>query len=72
MKLFKQFSVYESETTLFLKKLKKENPAIEKNQQKGRALLWDKAPTSLDEQERILESKVAQKSYVYFSHTGGK
>jgi hypothetical protein len=72
MKLFKQFSVYESEATLFLKDLKKKNPAIEKNQQKGRALLWDKAPMNLDEQKRISESKVPQKAYVYFSHTGGK
>lgn len=49
----KQKPGYQSEITLFLESLKKANPQLEQSQLAGRALLWDKAPRSLDEQERI-------------------
>lgn len=65
MKLSKQHSNYESEHTLFIKSLKEKNPAMEEGQRLGRALLWDKAPVSLDEQERQLASAVKQQAYVY-------
>jgi hypothetical protein len=65
MKLSKQHSLYESEHTLFIKQLKAANPAIEAGQQEGRALLWDKAPTGLDEQDRRTASNVKQQAYVY-------
>lgn len=65
MKLFKQHSMYESDHTKFIKDLKAKNPAIEQGQQAGRALLWDKAPLSLDEQKRLAESRVRQQAYVY-------
>lgn len=65
MKLSKQFPRYESEITLFLKNLKAQNPNIEKSQQEGRALLWDKEPLDLDTQERNQESRVKQQAYVY-------
>ena len=65
MKLSKQHSMYESEHTLFIKSLKKKNPAIEQGQIDGRALLWDRAPVALDEQERQLKSAVKQQAYVY-------
>jgi hypothetical protein len=65
MKFSKQHSMYESDHTLFIKSLKEKNPAIEEGQRLGRALLWDKAPLSLDEQERQLESAVKQQAYVY-------
>jgi len=65
MKLSKQHSMYESDHTLFIKSLKEKNPAIEEGQRLGRALLWDKAPLSLDEQDRQLESAVKQQAYVY-------
>jgi hypothetical protein len=56
---------YQSKITLFLNDLKKNNPEIEKGQQEGRALLWDKKPTSLDEQKRNRLARVKQKPYVY-------
>lgn len=65
MKLSKQHSMYESEHTKFIAELKKKNPAIEEGQRQGRALLWDKAPISLTEQERAAEARVKQQAYVY-------
>jgi hypothetical protein len=65
MKLSKQFDRYESDHTLFIKQLKAANPAIEEGQRAGRALLWDKAPIALSEQERRTESRVKQQAYVY-------
>lgn len=65
MKLSKQFSLYESDHTLFIKNLKAANPAIEEGQRAGRALLWDKAPQTLSEQARGKESRVKQQAYVY-------
>lgn len=65
MKLSKQHSMYESDHTLFIKALKEKNPHIDEGQQKGRALLWDRPPISLDEQQRQLESAVKQQAYVY-------
>jgi len=65
MKLSKQFNLYESDHTKFIADLKAKNPDIEKGQLQGRALLWDKAPTSLSEQERQLESAIKQQPYVY-------
>lgn len=56
---------YLSEFTKFLNEIKKKDPEIEHGQQVGRALLWDKAPISLDEQQRSKLAKVAQKPYVY-------
>lgn len=58
---------YTSETTQFLDGLKKANPALEQNQQAGRALLWDKAPIDLDQMSRDKASRVAQQAYVYQS-----
>ena len=65
MKFLKQHSLYESDHTLFIKKLKEQNPQIEEGQRQGRALLWDKAPLTLDEQQRRAESRVRQNAYVY-------
>jgi hypothetical protein len=67
MKLSKQHQLYESEHTRFIAELKAKNPAIEAGQQAGRALLWDKAPLSLDEQARLKQSRLRQPSYVYQS-----
>ena len=65
MKLSKQFSLYESEHTLFIKELKATTPGMEEGQRAGRALLWDKAPTSLADQDKGKESRVQQQAYVY-------
>ncbi|MEH6436953.1 DUF3460 family protein [Massilia sp. DD77] len=61
----KQHSMYESEHTKFIKELKGQLPGMEERQQAGRALLWDKAPLSLDEQARIKESRLRQNAYPY-------
>ncbi|MBU0782706.1 MAG: DUF3460 family protein [Gammaproteobacteria bacterium] len=57
---------YESEVTQFLTQLKDERPHLEREQQKGRSLLWDK---QLDRtlQEGFKKAKVPQKPYVYQS-----
>jgi hypothetical protein len=56
---------YKSNITLFLEELKAQKPQLEQAQQEGRALLWDKAPTSPDEQKRNQMARVKQKAYVY-------
>ncbi len=65
MKLTNQHQMYESDHTKFIKELKAANPAIEQGQREGRALLWDKAPLTLNEQDRSKESRVKQQAYVY-------
>lgn len=65
MKLTKQHQLYESDHTLFIKALKAANPEIEEGQREGRALLWDKAPITLTEQDRTTDSRVKQQAYVY-------
>jgi hypothetical protein len=68
MKLISQFNKhYESEATQFLNQLKQKNPQLEESQRAGRALLWDKEPTDLDQQRRANESCVKQRAYVYKS-----
>ncbi len=56
---------YKSNITQFLEELKAQNPQLEQAQQEGRALLWDKAPISPEEQERQKAARVKQKAYVY-------
>lgn len=56
---------YKSNITQFLEELKAQKPELEQAQQEGRALLWDKAPTSPEEQQRNLIALVKQKAYVY-------
>lgn len=63
MPFSKQKTHYQSEITLFIEELKKANPQLEQKQREGRALLWDKAPLSLDEQQRILDSAVTTESH---------
>ena len=65
MKLSNQHQMYESEHTLFIKALKAANPAIEAGQREGRALLWDKASTTLPEPNLSAESRIKQPAYVY-------
>jgi hypothetical protein len=56
---------YKSNITQFLEELKAQKPELEQAQQEGRALLWDKAPSSPEEQQRNLLARVKQKAYVY-------
>lgn len=67
MKFSKQYQLYESEATQFIKDLKKNNPQLEQSQRDGRALLWDKPATDLDTQKRNNESRIKQQAYVYQS-----
>lgn len=55
---------YESDTTKFLRDLLREKPQIVEEQERGRALWWDKK-NSLDELKRAEESRVKQQPYVY-------
>jgi hypothetical protein len=57
--------MYVSEVTEFLRELKKNNPQIEVDQKKGRAIWWDKEPASLARIAEIREATVAQQGYVY-------
>lgn len=65
MNINNQHSNYESEFTVFLKQLKQQTPDLEEKQRQGRALLWDKSATSLDEQARRDDATVKQQAYVY-------
>ncbi len=58
-------ALYESEITQFLRSLKEQKPELEKAQQQGRLLLWDKEPVALDDIGRAQQIKVRQKPYVY-------
>lgn len=55
---------YQSEATLFIESLKKNNPQLEAQQQAGRALLWDK-PIDAQLQDEFKAGRVAQSPYVY-------
>ncbi|MDD2547806.1 MAG: DUF3460 family protein [Burkholderiaceae bacterium] len=55
---------YQSDTTQFINQLKQQTPALDQQQQAGRALLWDK---EVDRQtwSEYRQAQVAQKPYVY-------
>jgi hypothetical protein len=55
---------YKSDATLFLDLLKKNKPALEAEQLKGRSLLWDKVVDRLA-LKGFRSAKVKQKPYVY-------
>ncbi|MEX3629414.1 MAG: DUF3460 family protein [Burkholderia sp.] len=59
---------YTSDVTQFLNQLKQQKPALEDEQRKGRALLWDKQPIDLDERSEQQQSRVRQTSYVYYQN----
>jgi hypothetical protein len=56
---------YESDISQFLNQLKRERPHLEAEQQKGRAIWWDKEPVDLEQARRLHEARVAQKAYPY-------
>lgn len=56
---------YKSTISLFLEELKTQKPELEQAQQEGRALLWDKAPISPEDQKRAQLARIKQKAYVY-------
>ena len=60
-----KFTGYVSDHTKFIDELKSTTPGIEERQQEGRSLLWDKLPISLDEEERLKQSRLRQGAYPY-------
>ena len=56
--------MYESDVTRFLRELKQQKPHLSAEQQKGRAIWWDK-PQDLETSRRNSESRVRQSAYVY-------
>ena len=55
---------YRSDATQFINQLKADKPALEAEQRKGRALLWDKVVDRLA-WRGYRKAQVAQKPYVY-------
>ena len=56
---------YESEHTRFIREMKEQKPKLEAEQQKSRAIWWDKRPKELAEEKKMDEGRVPQPSYVY-------
>jgi hypothetical protein len=55
---------YTSDVTQLIEQLKAQRPTLEAEQQKGRALLWDKS-IDLEAQSQFKAARVAQQPYVY-------
>jgi hypothetical protein len=58
-------ALYESEHTRFMREWMEKHPEEAKEQQKGRALWWDKPPRTLDAMKDTEASTVASKAYYY-------
>ena len=58
---------YQSEVTQFIGQLKDQKPALDTQQQDGRALLWDKE-VDREVWAEYRAGRVAQKPYVYFEN----
>ena len=56
---------YESEHTRFIRELKERKPQLDLEQQKSRAIWWDKRPKDLAEEVVMDEGRVPQSAYVY-------
>lgn len=56
---------YESDHTRFIRELLEKKPQLEEEQQKGRAIWWDKRPQDLAERNKMDEGSVPQPAYVY-------
>ena len=57
---------YESDATRLIRDLLREKPQLLDEQARGRSLWWDRK-LDLDQQQRVQESRVPQKGYVYQS-----
>ncbi|CAN7469641.1 DUF3460 family protein [Trinickia sp. LjRoot230] len=60
--------MYLSDITQFLSQLKQQQPTLEEEQRRGRALLWDKQPLDLEERTRQQASGIKQTPYVYYQN----
>jgi hypothetical protein len=56
---------YESDHTRFIREMKERKPGLEAEQQKSRAIWWDKLPKDLAEEKKMDEGRVPQQAYVY-------
>lgn len=56
--------MYESDLTRFMRELRQQKPQITAEQQRGRALLWDRQ-LDLEEWRQKETARVAQQAYVY-------
>jgi hypothetical protein len=56
---------YESAHTRFMRELLERKPQIVDEQQKSRALWWDKRPADLAARKAMDEGRVPQSAYVY-------
>ena len=56
---------YESDHTKFMREWMEKHPQEEQEQQKGRALWWDKAPRSLEAMSEAAAARVPNKAYYY-------
>ena len=58
------WKAYKSDISAFIDELKAKKPTLEEEQRAGRALLWDR-PIDATAQAEYLDSRVAQRPYVY-------
>ncbi len=58
-------ALYESEHTKFMREWMEQHPEEKVEQQKGRALWWDKAPRPLAEMREAETATVPGKAYYY-------
>jgi hypothetical protein len=56
---------YESEHTRFIREMKESKPDLEREQQRSRAIWWDKRPQDLATTKEMDEGRVPQTGYVY-------
>ena len=60
---------YESDHTRFIREMKAKKPELELEQQKSRAIWWDKLPRNLAEEKKMDAGRVPQAAYVYQTKT---
>jgi len=58
-------ALYESEHTKFMREWMQKHPEELKEQEKGRALWWDKTPRTLDTMKNEAAAEVPGKAYYY-------
>jgi hypothetical protein len=58
-------ALYESEHTKFMREWMEKHPEEKLEQQKGRALWWDKPPQALQAMKETAAAQVPNKAYYY-------
>jgi hypothetical protein len=58
-------ALYESEHTKFMREWMEKHPEEKAEQQKGRALWWDKPPQALQAMKETAAAQVPNKAYYY-------